>query len=315
MEQRNDIFLSVVIPAFNEAENVAPLHEQLLKVLKSYNRPFEIIFVNDGSTDGTFLELQKLKPVTVINFRRNYGQTSALDAGFKAAQGELIITLDADLQNDPDDIPALIKKLHEGYDVVSGWRVDRHDPNSKKIISRGANWLRQYIVSDEIHDSGCTLKVYRKECFQDLDLAGEMHRFIPAILRWRGFKITEIPVKHRERIHGITKYDWRRVVKGFLDMLSLWFWNRYATRPIHLFGTAGLVLTFVGTVTLILLLILRLFNVVYLADKIWPLLSVLCILAGLQLFVSGLLADIAVKSYHKQAGQKPYQVRNIEVRD
>jgi len=312
MEQSNEIFISVVIPAFNEEKNVSILHEKLLKVLKSFNRPFEIIFINDGSTDTTESELEKLRPVKIITLRRNFGQTAALDAGFKAAQGTLIVSSDADLQNDPEDIPALIKKLGEGYDLVSGWRKDRHDPQSKKIISRGANWLRKYIVSDEIHDSGCTLKVYKRECFQDLDLAGEMHRFIPAILRWRGFKVGELPVKHHERIYGETKYNWRRVVKGFLDMLGLWFWHRYSNRPIHLFGAAGLGLTTLGALALLTLLVLRLLGVIYLADKIWPLLSVLCILAGLQLFVSGLLADIAVKSYHKQAGQRPYQIRSVE---
>jgi glycosyltransferase involved in cell wall biosynthesis len=311
MDNEEKIYFSVVIPVFNEEENVKLLYDQLIPVCKSFNRPFEIIFVDDGSKDQTLDRLNELINITIINFRKNFGQTAALDAGIKKAKGELIITIDGDLQNDPIDIPRLIKKMKEDdLDVVSGWRKDRQDSFNKKFVSRGANWLRKYIVHDNIQDSGCTLKVYKRECFNNLDLFGEMHRFVPALLRWRGFKIGELAVTHHERIHGNTKYDNKRILKGFLDMLAIWFWQKYSNRPIHLFGFAGLLMIFSGSTTLIILFILRLFDVISLTGKIWPLIGVFAILMGVQLFVTGLLADIAVKSYYKN-GTKPYNIKEV----
>ena len=305
------IKLSVVIPAYNEAENVTTLHQSLQEVLRNLNLSFEVIFINDGSTDNTLAELKKLKPIKIINFRKNFGQTAALDAGIKEASGEIIIAMDADGQNDPKDISLFLDKIDEGYDVVSGWRWQRKDKLMKKFCSRGANFLRKFLVNDGIHDSGCTLKAYRRECFDHVDLYGEMHRFIPAILRWRGFKIGEVKVNHLPRQRGKTKYNWRRVPKGFLDMLSVWFWRKYANRPLHLFGGIGLFLGITGSIILTILLGLRLFGLISLYGRIWPLVAVLLILTGTQFFVFGILADITVKNHYKVTKQEPYQIKEI----
>ncbi len=304
---------SVVVPAYNEEENVGKLHQEVTEVLRALGGEFEIIFVNDGSTDNTLQELQKLSPVTIINFRKNYGQTAALDAGIKQAQGEIIITMDADLQNDPHDIPLLLQGLDEGLDVVCGWRWQRKDPSMKRYVSKGAALLRKFLIDDKIHDSGCTLRVYRAECFTEggFGLYGEMHRFIPGILRWRGFNVGEKQVNHRPRIHGKTKYNWKRMLKGQVDMINLWFWRKYSARPIHMFGGLGFVMTALGGGFLIGLLVLRAFGMIRLADSIWPLLAALMILVGLQLFVAGIIADIAIRGYYASTNSVPYSVKEV----
>jgi glycosyltransferase involved in cell wall biosynthesis len=302
--------LSIVVPLNNEEGSIAELHRQIVAVCQSLGKTFEIIFINDGSTDQSLVEMKKLSPLKIIDFRKNFGQTAALDAGIKNARGEIIVTLDGDLQNDPADIPLLLQKINEGYDVVSGWRYQRRDPLMKKIYSRGANWLRKFLANDGIHDSGCTLKAYRRECFQKVDLYGEMHRFIPAVLKWQGYKITEVKVNHRPRLHGATKYKLGRVFKGFLDMWSVWFWRKYANRPLHLFGGLGLTVGFVGTVILLILFFLRLFKLIKLAGSIWPLIGVFMILIGIQLFISGILADISVKIYHRN-NNRTYSIKEI----
>lgn len=294
----NNTKYSIVIPAYNEEDAVQPLHADIKKVMESLNKPYEIIFIDDGSSDKTVENLEQLTPVKIIKFRKNFGQTAALDAGIKNSKGEIIIMLDADGQNPPSEIPKLLEKMKEGYDVVSGWRFNRKDTHAKKFISRGANFLRKLLVNDQIHDSGCTLKAYKKECFDGIDLQGEMHRFIPAILRWRGFNITEVKVEHRERATGITKYNWRRIIKGLIDMMSVWFWRKYSSRPLHLFGGLGIIIGGIGFVLGLYLAIARLFSLISLSNSIWPLVSVFMVLAGIQLFISGFLADIAVKTYY-----------------
>lgn len=309
--EENKIFISVVVPTFNEEDNVAELHKQILPVCKSFNRPFEVIFVNDGSSDNTLDELKKLNPVKIVNFRKNFGQTAALDAGIKTAQGELIIAMDADLQNDPADIPKLIKKLDEGYDVVSGWRKNRKDSFMKKFTSRGANFLRKRLINDGIHDSGCTLKVYKKECFQKVDLYGEMHRFVPAILKLKGYRVGELVVNHRPRTAGVTKYNWHRTIKGLLDMLSIWFWKKYSNRPLHLFGSFGFVLIFVSIAAGVFAVYNRVFNNTDLSDSILADLTMFGFLIGIQFFVFGLLADILAKNYYSATKDTPYDVQDI----
>jgi glycosyltransferase involved in cell wall biosynthesis len=311
MIAKKPLKLSVVIPVYNEAENVAELYKSLQETLKNLDVSFEVIFVDDGSIDNTPIELKKLKPIKIIIFRKNFGQTAALDAGIKQAKGEIIVTMDGDGQNDPKDIPLLLDKINEGYDVVSGWRWQRKDLLMKKIASRGANFLRKFFTNDGIHDSGCTLKAYRRECFDKVDLYGEMHRFIPAILKWRGFKIGEVKVSHFPRKNGETKYNWKRIPKGFLDMFSVWFWRKYANRPLHLFGGVGLILTITGSVVLATLLVLRLFDLISLYGRIWPLISVFLILTGIQFFVFGILADISIKNNYKVTKQEPYQIKEI----
>jgi glycosyltransferase involved in cell wall biosynthesis len=294
----SSVYISVVCPVFNEEGNLVRLHKRIIKSLKEIGKSFEVIFINDGSNDRSYDVAKQLKPLKIINFRKNFGQTAALDCGIKEAKGKYIITLDSDLQNDPGDFKILLEKAREGYDVVSGWRKNRKDSLGKKIISRGAEILRKFFINDGIHDSGCTLKIYRRECFLGIDLFGEMHRFIPAVLKIQGFKIAEIPVRHHPRSWGQTKYGLSRTLKGFLDMISVWFWNKYSSRPLHLFGGIGVLLFGFGALLLIYLAMLKVFLDVSLSDKIWPMISVFMMLAGIQFLVSGLLADIAIKSYY-----------------
>lgn len=300
--------ISVVIPVYNEADSLVELHQRLVAVFQTLGDQAEFVFVNDGSSDHTSQVLRQLHPAKVIEFRKNFGQTAALDAGFKAATGEIIVSLDADLQNPPEEIPKLLEEMKKGWDVVSGWRAERHDTSLKRFTSKGAYWLRQFILHDQIHDSGCTLKAYRKTCFDDLDLFGELHRFIPAILLWQGFRVTEVPVKHAKRMHGSSHYTWRRILRGFVDMLGIWFWRKYVNRPLHLFGVSGMLMFVTGLGLGVALAILRLMHLISLQNTIWPLVALFLILAGIQLFVSGLLADILVKHYFSR-GRSPYSVR------
>ena len=302
--------LSIVVPVYNEEKNVVILYKELKTVLGKFKKDYEIIFVDDGSTDSTFKELERLnkndRRLRIIRFRKNFGQTAALDAGFKHAKGKVIVSIDADLQNDPTDIPKLLIKLEEDYDVVSGWRKNRKDTTSKNFASRGAHKLRRLLFKDQIHDSGCTLKAYRRECFEGLDLYGEMHRFIPALLSWKGFRITEIVVKHRARKYGKTKYSWRRIVKGFLDMLVVKFWMQYSTRPVHLFGSLGLLLGSIGFLSALYLAIQKLVFRQSIGNRPLLLLSVLFIIVGLQFLMFGILADIMIKDYYKK--DRPYKI-------
>lgn len=304
-------FISIVVPLYNEEGNVEELHKRIVDACKLLSRSFEIIFVDDGSTDRTNELCQKLSPLKLITFRKNFGQTAAFDAGIKNSSGEIIITMDGDLQNDPADIKLLLEKMNEGFEVVSGWRVNRKDDFFKKISSRIANIIRKFLINDGIHDSGCSLKAFRRECFDDLDLYGEMHRFIPALLKVQGFKVTEVPVRHYPRRYGVTKYNWKRGVKGIVDMISVWFWKKYANRPLHLFGAGGLIIFFLGIFSGTTLVIARVFYNIPMSNKIWPLIAVFLILMGIQLFVFGLLADIAVKNYYKTQGKMNYKIKEI----
>lgn len=303
--------LSVVVPLYNEEGNVRELHARIVSALEKIGSPFEIIFVDDGSRDETVAQCRDLSPLRLVVFRKNFGQTAAFDAGFKAARGEIVVTMDGDLQNDPDDISLLIAKIEEGYDVVSGWRWKRRDPLMKKVFSRGANLLRTLLIKDGIHDSGCSLKAYRRECLEDLDLFGEMHRFIPAILELDGFRVAEVKVNHHPRKSGVTKYNWRRAVKGFVDMVTLWFWRKYANRPVHLFGGWGIFLTTLGLAILTWMAALKVFYGESLSERLWPLVGAFLTLAGLQMFIFGLIADILVKSYYKTRGRMNYSVRTV----
>lgn len=291
------MYLSFIIPVLNEEQNVAELHTQILRVAESLKKPFEIIFVDDGSSDGTVSALKKLKPINIIQMRRNFGQTAALDAGIKAAQGKFLVTLDGDLQNDPADVLKMLSHLNDNnLDVVCGWRKKRRDDAMKRFISAGARWLRSILVSDGIHDSGCTLRVYKQECFEDLDLRGEMHRFIPALLKWRGFRVGELPVNHRPRIHGHSKYNAKRTIKGLLDMLSLWFFRKFANRPLHMLGSMGLVCFGFGSALAAFLAFGRLAGWFGLSNSIWPLAAVFLMLFGIQMFVSGLIMDLIIQT-------------------
>lgn len=303
--------ISVVVPVYNEQDNVAPLHEEVVDVCRKNGYQFEIIFVDDGSSDATVREAKKLSPVKIVRLRKNFGQTAAMDAGIKEAKFPLIVTMDGDRQNDPTDIPNLIKHLEEGdYDIVSGWRVNRKDPFMKRFISRGANRLRKYLINDGIHDSGCSLKVYRKECFEHVHLYGEMHRFIPALLKIKGFKVGEIPVNHRPRTAGVTKYNFKRTIKGFIDMLSVWYWQKYAVRPLHLLGSLGILLIgvsfFFGLLT-----IYDYFRGQDLSETITPILTLFTFLIGVQVFILGLISDVLVKTYYGQSDETSYNIKKV----
>ncbi len=302
-------FLSIVVPLHNEVDNVEKLHREIIQALNNNDLRGEIIFIDDGSGDGTLEKAKKLSPLRIIIFRRNFGQTAAMDAGIKAAKGDLIVTLDGDLQNDPNDIPRLLEKLDEGFDLVSGWRKKRKDPLSKRFASRGADRLRKILIDDQIHDSGCTLKVYKKECFRGVDLYGEMHRFIPAVLKLRGFKVGEVEVNHRPRTAGVTKYNYKRVMKGLLDMISVWFWRKFSARPLHLFGGLGCLAFIAGVALLIWMFVDRVFRGIAIGDRIWPMMGIFLLIIGIQFFIFGLLADIMVKTYHQTKKEKPYEIK------
>jgi glycosyltransferase involved in cell wall biosynthesis len=301
--------ISVVIPVHNECKNVSILHKQILDVMRGLDWKFEIIFVDDGSTDGTTEELLKLKPVKVIRFRKNFGQSAALDAGFEAAKGDVIVTLDGDLQNDPADIPVLVKKLAQGYDAVSGWRKNRRDKPGKVISSRLAWLMRRVLLGTELHDFGCSMKAYRREALKEIELMGEMHRYLPALLEWKGFKIGEVVVNHHSRKFGRTKYNSTRLLKGFVDMLAVLFWRQYSSKPLHVFGGLGIILMVNGFALGSTLVILR-FTIHRPLGSILALLAVLLVILGGQFFASGLLADISVKNYYKN-GRKAYSVKEV----
>jgi len=300
-----NIYLSVVVPVYNEEGAVANLYKEILATCEKINQPFEIIFVNDGSSDKTVEVLKNLSPIKIINLRRNFGQTAAMDAGFKAAQGLYIATLDGDGQNDPADIPSLIEKLkQDDLDVVSGWRKKRKDTFLKKFSSHCAAIIRKLLIDDGIHDSGCSLKVYKKECFENVSLFGEMHRFIPAILKIKGFKIGELEVNHRSRKTGKTKYDWKRGTKGILDMFSVWFWKKYANRPLHLFGSVGIILMIVSFLAGANAMYGKIFLNRDLSNTSWTDLSMFGFFMGVVFFIFGLLADILSKIYFGATNEK-----------
>lgn len=302
-------FLSVVVPLYNEEGNVEALHREIKEACVALGKSYEIIFIDDGSKDKTLEKCQGLLPLKLIQFRKNFGQTAAFDAGIKASEGEVVITMDGDLQNDPKDIRLLLEEMEKGFDVVSGWRFQRKDSFGKKFFSRGANLLRKVLIQDHIHDSGCSLKAYKKECFADIDLFGEMHRFIPALCELQGFTVGEVKVNHRPRIHGVTKYNWKRVIKGLVDMVSVWFWRKYANRPLHLFGGSGIVSALLGIFILIWMIVDKIVFKAAIADKIWPLMGVFLILIGVIFFIFGLLADIIIKDYYKNRGTMNYSIK------
>lgn len=306
--------VSVVAPIYNEEGNVRELHREILDVCRKNQYNFEIIFVDDGSSDQTAEICKTLKPLKLIRFRKNFGQTAAMDAGIKAAQYEYIVTMDGDRQNDPADIPKMIDYLIENkLDVVSGWRKNRKDTFMKRFTSRGANVLRHMIVHDGIHDSGCSLKVYKKECFNGVNLYGEQHRFIPAILRVKGFRVGEVAVNHRPRVCGKTKYNWKRTIKGFVDMVSVWFWNKYASRPLHLLGGVGLGFLGIGFLCGLWAVVLFISGAKMSNNIFPPLLTIFFVIIGLLLFVFGLMSEVMMKTYYGLHADSPYSIKDIIV--
>ena len=306
--------ISVVVPVLNEEESLPHLHQQLSQVLVAGGYNYEIIVVDDGSTDGSFqvlCDLQAADPhLRVVRFRRNHGQTAAFAAGFDRARGGVVITIDADLQNDPADIPALVEKMAEGYDVVSGWRVDRQDRFlDRRLPSLIANRLIAWITGVHIHDYGCSLKAYRVDVLQDVRLYGEMHRYLPALAHAVGARVTEIPVRHHPRRFGQAKYGLSRTAKVMLDILAVRFLMSYSTRPLHIFGLLGLFSFGAGTALLLYLGVVRLLLQQAIADRPLTLLAILLTMLGVQLVTTGLLAELVVRTYYESQGKPIYTVR------
>ncbi|MCA9485853.1 MAG: glycosyltransferase family 2 protein [Nanoarchaeota archaeon] len=303
---------SVVVPIFNEEGNVADLHKEIVDVMKPLGK-FEVIYVNDGSTDGTMKELMKLKKKVIIDLNRNYGQATALDAGFKASKGEIVISMDGDLQNDPRDIPKMLKKLEDDdLDVVAGWRKHRKDKTGIKILTRTGRFLRSILIKDKVHDTGCTLRVYRREAVKSLDLWGEMHRYILALLSWKGFKVGEIVVNHRARTRGVTKYGYDKMVKGFIDLVYIWFIKKYSNRPLHAFGILGLGSFGLGVLAEIWMIYQKIFQNIDLSNNAWFPLGFFLMLMGVLFFVSGIILDLLLRTYFNTSRQEQrYYVQEI----
>ena len=307
--------LSIVVPVYNERENLALLHEAIHRALADCRYPWEVVLVDDGSTDGSAEVLRRLAAedpdrVRVVFLRRNFGQTAAIAAGIDHAQGEIIVLMDADLQNDPADIPLLLAKLDEGYDVVSGWRKDRKDAFlTRTLPSRLANALISWVTGVHLHDYGCTLKAYRREVLQGFRLYGEMHRFIPAYAAAVGARITEIPVRHHPRKFGRSKYGLMRTLKVILDLFTVKFLLSFFHKPIYLFGGMGLTLILPSTLLLIFLIIRRIFWGVALMTSPLFQLSLMFIILGFQSILMGLIAELLVRTYHEAQGKPTYTVR------
>ena len=308
--------ISVVVPLYNEEDNVQLLYEEIKGVLDTMAEQAEIVFVDDGSRDNTLAKLEAIQAgddhVRVVSLRRNFGQTAAMTAGFDHARGGVIITMDGDLQNDPHDIPQLVGKLNEGYDVVTGWRYDRQDPFlSRKLPSQLANRLISRVTGVGLHDYGCTLKAFRREVIDNINLYGEMHRFIPAIASGMGISFTEVKVNHRARRFGTSKYGISRTIRVVLDLITVKFMLSYATRPLHVFGTVGVVSSLLGvTIGLILTVQRQLFGI-GLANRPLLLLAVLLIFMGIQFITIGLLAELVVRTYHESQKKPIYYVRKV----
>jgi glycosyltransferase involved in cell wall biosynthesis len=308
--------LSVVIPVYNEADNLAPLHAEVTQALKCLGRSYEVVYIDDGSTDGSFAvlsELQRRDPhVVSVRFPRNYGQTAALAAGFDHASGEVLVAMDADGQNDPGDIPALLAKLDEGFDVVAGWRLPRQDPLlSRRVPSVIANGIIGLITGVRLHDYGCTLKVMRHDVVRGLRLYGEMHRFIPALADDLGARIAEVQVHHRPRRAGVSKYGLSRTIRVLLDLITVKFLSSYSTRPIQVFGVIGLLCGLVGLVITGTLGFERLFFGVPLAQRPLLWLGILLTLMGLQFITMGLLGELLVRTYHESQNKPVYRVAEV----
>lgn len=300
--------ISLVIPAYNEEKNIRILFEHIKSVDFLQKNDFEVLFIDDGSSDNTAKEVISLKDecVRLIQLKKNYGQTPAMLAGFHNAKGEIIVTLDADLQNDPSDIEKMVQVLNKGYDVVCGWRKNRRDPFTKRYASKGARLIRRVLLNDRINDPGCTLKAFRAYAVKDIMLYGETHRFIPAILREEGYKVAEMVVKHHPRKHGFSKYRSKRFINGIMDILVIRFYRKYQTKPLHLLGRIGLICFFMSFLLII-------YNLV----RFWPprelgptlFLSVILFVMGVQFIVFGIMLDVLVRTQIESTGRKPYEIK------
>ncbi len=312
-QRAGNAVLSVVIPVYNEAENLVPLYEDVTDALLGLQEPFEILFVDDGSSDRSPEILRELAAkedsIKVIYFRRNFGQTAAMMAGIDYASGEVIVVMDGDGQNDPADIPALLDKLAEGYDVVSGWRQKRRDDRGRIWVSRIANRLISWASGVHLHDYGCSLKAYRRDVIKSVRLYGEMHRFIPVYASWWGARVTEIPVSHRPRLRGTSNYGFERIIKVFLDLLVVQFLGRYETKPMYVFGGFGLVSWGISLASAAYAVYRKCFEDVSFILTPLPLLSVMAFITGVLSILMGLLAELLVRTYYESQQKRPYAIK------
>jgi len=313
---KEKIDLSIVIPIYNERESVDRLYKELDKSLLKLGIDYEVILIDDGSIDGTYNKLleihKKNSSYKIIRFRRNFGQTAAISAGFNYSKGDAIITLDADLQNDPQDIPVMLNKLNEGYDIVSGWRKNRKDKAiTRRFPSVIANKIISKLTGVYLHDYGCTLKAYKREVVKNIELYGEMHRYIPAVASWMGVKVAEIPVTHHSRKFGKSKYGISRTIRVILDIITIKFLLSYSQSPIQIFGLIGLFSGTVGFIITAYLIIMRIFFNQGLADRPLFILSIFMIFIGIQLITMGLLAEITMRIYHEAQEKPTYVIKDI----
>ncbi|MEB3357848.1 MAG: glycosyltransferase family 2 protein [Synechococcales bacterium] len=308
--------LSIIVPIFNEVESLVPLIEAIADAVANLSTPYEIVCVDDGSTDGSsdLLRQQAARrtDLRAVLLRRNYGQTAAMAAGFKHAQGTVFVTMDGDLQNDPADIPRLLDKLGEGYDLVSGWRKNRQDAALTRLLpSKIANFLISRVTEVDLHDYGCSLKAYRAELVADMNLYGELHRFLPALAFIEGARIAEIPVRHHARRFGQSKYGLGRTFRVVMDLLTIFFIKKFLTRPMHVFGFFGLGALGLGSLLGLYLTVLKLGFGQNIGNRPLLILAVVLFLAGIQLFSFGLLAELLMRTYHESQGRPIYRVREV----
>lgn len=309
------IDLSVVVPFFNEEENARALYDELKGVLVAFGKSFEMVFVDDGSTDKTYSVLEAIAKqddtVVLVKFRRNFGQTAALAAGIERANGEVIVPMDGDLQNDPAEIPKMLAKMAEGFECVSGWRKNRQDSGLRVLPSKVANGLISWLSGVQLHDYGCTLKAYRRDVIEGVKLYGEMHRFIPIYAHWQGARVTEMVVNHRARVAGVSKYGFGRIPRVVLDLIVVKFLFQYLTKPIYVFGgfgMASLMLSFLAAATAVGLKLAGLRD--FVATPL-PLFSGIAGLTGIQAILVGLLAEVVIRTYYESQGKRPYLVGSV----
>jgi glycosyltransferase involved in cell wall biosynthesis len=327
--QHEAIDLSLVIPVYNEEDNLTALAAEIRGALDPTGLDYEVLFIDDGSRDGSFACLQALAAadprVVAIRFRRNYGQTAAFAAGFDYARGRVVVTLDADRQNDPADIPALLAELDNGYDVVNGWRQNRQDDLVRRFPSRVANWLIARTSGVRLRDRGCSLRAFRHEVVEDMNLYGELHRFIPELVNFGGFTMSEVPVNHRARVAGQSKYGLSRTFRVILDLFTIHFLRKYGDRPMQLFGRWGIILFALGALIGGYLTALKLwagvsgglagFNAMRIGDRPLLLLAVLLVIIGVQFVVMGLIAELVTRTYYETQGLRVYRVREVVGRE
>lgn len=315
-EREENIYLSIVVPLYNEGENVVRFYEKLSKALEKLGHSYEVILVDDGSTDDTFSLLREIcskdPRVRAVRFRKNFGQTAAMVAGIDYSRGSVLITMDGDLQNDPRDIPLLIEKVDEGFDIVSGWRADRKEPFlSRRLPSIVANRLISVVCGCKLHDYGCTLKAYRREIVDKLGLYGELHRFIPAIAQGAGASVTEIKVRHHPRTRGKSKYGISRTLRVLLDLMTVKFFLSFATRPMQIFGLIGFASSSLGALILAYLSYVWFFRSTSIAGRPLLLISMLLIIGGVQFITMGLLGEMMTRTHHEVGGKTIYKIREI----